>query len=131
MPECVLKQDCGQHTESFRHGLVAIGNVPKTEAQQLFLTSVLCLPPGELNPLLSPTLMSPDSMTGETQELCHVSLVAVYPSLCILDACSMGSAEGITRKHLWHLFSLDTLNSYLARDPTFKELTYKVPTRHR
>lgn len=43
----------------------------------------------------------------------------------------MGSAEGITRKHLWRLFSLDTLNSYLERDPTPWELTYKVPTRHR
>lgn len=75
--------------------------------------------------------MSPDSMPGEKQELCLVSLVAVYPLLSILDICSMGSAEGITRKHLWHLFSLDTLNSYLARDPTDKELTYKVPTRHR
>lgn len=65
------------------------------------------------------------------QELCHVSLVAVYPLLSIMDICSMGSAEGITRKHLWHLFSLDTLNSYLAHDPTLAELTYKVPTRHR
>ncbi|CAH6791790.1 Cfap65 [Phodopus roborovskii] len=71
-----------------------------------------------------------DSEDGKTQELCHVSLVAVYPSLSILDVCSLGSAEGITRKHLWHLFSLDTLNSYLARDPTPRELTYKVPTRH-
>lgn len=70
-------------------------------------------------------------MDGKTQELCQVSLTAVYPLLSILDICSMGSAEGITRKHLWNLFSLDTLNSYLARDPTVKELTYKVPTRHR
>ncbi|KAI4588253.1 hypothetical protein MJG53_002661 [Ovis ammon polii x Ovis aries] len=67
---------------------------------------------------------------GEKQELCHVSLTAVYPLLSILDICSMGSAEGITRKHLWHLFSLDLLNSYLERDPTPWELTYKVPTRH-
>lgn len=77
------------------------------------------------------TLVPPDSVAGETQKLCHVSLVAVYPLLSILDICSMGSAEGITRKHLWHLFSLDTLNSYLSRDPTLTELTYKVPTRHR
>lgn len=55
----------------------------------------------------------------------------MYPLLSILDACSMGSTEGITRQHLWHLFSLDTLNSYLTRDPTPLELTYKVPTRHR
>lgn len=55
----------------------------------------------------------------------------MYPLLSILDVCSMGSAEGITRKHLWRLFSLDRFNSYLERDPTPGELTYKVPTRHR
>uniref|UniRef100_A0A8D0U5J0 Cilia and flagella associated protein 65 n=1 Tax=Sus scrofa TaxID=9823 RepID=A0A8D0U5J0_PIG len=64
------------------------------------------------------------------QELCRVSLMAVYPLLSILDICSMGSAQGITRKHLWRLFSLDLLNSYLERDPTPWELTYEVPTRH-
>lgn len=57
--------------------------------------------------------------------------MAVYPLLSILDVCPVGSAKGITRKHLWRLFSLDTLNSYLERDPTPQELTYEVPTRHR
>ncbi|XP_077011288.1 cilia- and flagella-associated protein 65 isoform X7 [Tamandua tetradactyla] len=71
-----------------------------------------------------------DNKAGEKQELCHVTLSAVYPLLSVLDVCSMGSAEGITRKHLWHLFSLDTLNSYLEREPTPWELTYKAPTRH-
>lgn len=73
----------------------------------------------------------PDNKIGEKQELCRVFLVAVFPLLSILNICSMGSAEGITRRHLWHLFSLDLLNSYLERDPTPQELTYKVPTRHR
>ncbi|XP_071475534.1 cilia- and flagella-associated protein 65 [Marmota flaviventris] len=71
-----------------------------------------------------------DNKVGEKKELCQVSLVAVYPLLSVLDAYSMGSAEGITRKHLWRLFSLDMLNNYLARDPTPGELTYQVPTRH-
>ncbi|XP_017390682.1 cilia- and flagella-associated protein 65 isoform X7 [Cebus imitator] len=71
-----------------------------------------------------------DNEAGEKQELCCVYLVAVYPLLSILDISSMGSAEGITRKHLWRLFSLDLLNSYLEHDPTPGELTYKVPTRH-
>jgi hypothetical protein len=84
-----------------------------------------------VSPLLSPTPTPPDNKVGKQQELCHVSLEAVYPLLSILDGCSMGSAKGITRKHLWRLFSLDMLNSYLARDPTPWELTYKVPTRHR
>lgn len=85
----------------------------------------------EASPLLSSSPLSPDNKAGEKQELCCVSLVAVYPLLSILDVSSMGSAEGITRKHLWRLFSLDLLNSYLERDPTPCELTYKVPTRHR
>lgn len=57
--------------------------------------------------------------------------MAVYPLLSILDACALGGAEGITRKHLRRLFSLDTLNTYLGCDPTPRELTYKVPTQHR
>ncbi|XP_021054197.1 cilia- and flagella-associated protein 65 [Mus pahari] len=80
--------------------------------------------------LLSQRDPPPDNTDGKRRALCRVSLAAAYPLLSVLDICSMGSAEGITRKHLWHLFSLDTLNSYLARDPTVKELTYKVPTRH-
>ncbi|XP_006496055.1 cilia- and flagella-associated protein 65 isoform X4 [Mus musculus] len=80
--------------------------------------------------LLSQRAPPTNSMDGKKKALCHVSLAAAYPLLSVLDICSMGSTEGITRKHLWHLFSLDTLNSYLARDPTAKELTYKVPTRH-
>nr|XP_036872459.1 cilia- and flagella-associated protein 65 isoform X2 [Manis javanica] len=71
-----------------------------------------------------------DNKVGEKQELCCVFLTAVYPLLSILDVHPTGSAEGITRKHLWRLFSLDMLNSYLERDPTPCELTYEVPTRH-
>ncbi|XP_037379967.1 cilia- and flagella-associated protein 65 [Talpa occidentalis] len=71
-----------------------------------------------------------DNKVGEKRELCRVFLVAVYPLLSFLDVCSMGSAEGIPRKQLWRLFSLDMLNSYLKRDPTPWELTYRVPTRH-
>ncbi|KYO24080.1 coiled-coil domain-containing protein 108 isoform A [Alligator mississippiensis] len=41
-----------------------------------------------------------------------------------------GSASGISKLHLWRLFCLDTLNQYLAREPTPVELTYSVPTRH-
>lgn len=84
-----------------------------------------------MRPLLSSILLAPDNKAGKKQELCRVFLMAVYPLLSILDVCSMGSAKGITRKHLWRLFSLDRLNSYLERDPTPSELTYKVPTRHR
>lgn len=73
----------------------------------------------------------PDNSLEEKRELCRVFLTAVYPVLSVLDICSLGSAGGITRRHLWYLFSLDLLNSYLQRDPTPRELIYKVPTRHR
>ena len=120
MPGSTLRQDSAQHIESLRQELAAIvceqGSAPNPTGAEL---SAL------------PTAPPTNSMDGKKKALCHVSLAAAYPLLSVLDICSMGSTEGITRKHLWHLFSLDTLNSYLARDPTAKELTYKVPTRHR
>ncbi|RXM95325.1 Coiled-coil domain-containing protein 108 [Acipenser ruthenus] len=64
------------------------------------------------------------------QALCKVSVEGVYPSLLVSDARSAGSIQGISKLQLWKLFSLDTLNAYLQRDPTPAELTYRVPTRH-
>ncbi|KAL1770997.1 coiled-coil domain-containing protein 108 isoform X1 [Sigmodon hispidus] len=115
---CALELDHSERTmPPHSQDTIYLTAQPKNRSQYLWTISY-CL------------LSHRDSTAGKTQELCHVSLEAVYPLLSILDICSMGSAEGITRKHLWHLFSLDTLNSYLARDPTCSELTYKVPTRH-
>uniref|UniRef100_A0A8C5NP72 Cilia and flagella associated protein 65 n=1 Tax=Junco hyemalis TaxID=40217 RepID=A0A8C5NP72_JUNHY len=62
--------------------------------------------------------------------LCRVVATGVYPILRITDACTTGTARSNTKMHIWKLFSLDTLNEYLERDPTPGELTYKVPTRH-
>uniref|UniRef100_F6XEM4 Cilia and flagella associated protein 65 n=1 Tax=Monodelphis domestica TaxID=13616 RepID=F6XEM4_MONDO len=70
------------------------------------------------------------SAPSKREVICMATMKGVYPTLSILDACGMGSAGGITRQHLWRLFSLETLNSYLERDPTSWELTYRVPTRH-
>ncbi|XP_061465321.1 cilia- and flagella-associated protein 65 isoform X2 [Rhineura floridana] len=67
---------------------------------------------------------------GEKQPVCCVIATGVYPSICITDACGTGSACGISKLHLWRLFSLETLNQYLERDPTPQELTFRVPTRH-
>ncbi|XP_039553133.1 cilia- and flagella-associated protein 65 isoform X1 [Passer montanus] len=64
------------------------------------------------------------------QFLCCIAVTGVYPTLCITDACTIGTARGNSKMHIWKLFSLDTLNEYLERDPTPGELTYKVPTRH-
>ncbi|NXJ73978.1 CFA65 protein, partial [Trogon melanurus] len=70
------------------------------------------------------------SKKEEQQPLCCIIATGVYPALCIADACSAGSASSISKLYLWKLFSLDTLNEYLERDPTPSELTYRVPTRH-
>ncbi|XP_015214914.2 cilia- and flagella-associated protein 65 [Lepisosteus oculatus] len=75
-------------------------------------------------------LTSRGQVMGEAQTLCQVCAEGVYPTLSVCDARSTGSMEGISKLQLWNLFSLDTLNSYLQRDPTPSELIYRVPTRH-
>ncbi|NXM21691.1 CFA65 protein, partial [Ploceus nigricollis] len=64
------------------------------------------------------------------QFLCCIVATGVYPTLRITDACTTGTASSNSKIHIWKLFSLDTLNEFLERDPTPGELTYKVPTRH-
>ncbi|NXN30725.1 CFA65 protein, partial [Nycticryphes semicollaris] len=70
------------------------------------------------------------STKEEQQPLCCIVATGVYPTFCITDACSAGSASGITRLHLWRLFSLDMLNEYLEQDPAPSELNSRIPTRH-
>ncbi|NWX21409.1 CFA65 protein, partial [Aegotheles bennettii] len=70
------------------------------------------------------------STKEEQQPLCCVVATGVYPTLCIADACSEGSASSISKLLLWRLFSLDTLNEYLEQDPTPSQLPCRVPTRH-
>ncbi|XP_032841235.2 cilia- and flagella-associated protein 65 isoform X2 [Tyto alba] len=70
------------------------------------------------------------STKDKQQPLCCIMATGVYPTFCITDACSAGSASGISKLHLWRLFSLDTLNEYLERELAPSELTYRVPTRH-
>ncbi|XP_074451787.1 cilia- and flagella-associated protein 65 isoform X3 [Larus michahellis] len=80
--------------------------------------------------ICTPTATDLVSTKEEQQPLCCIIATGVYPTFCIADACSAGSASGISKLHLWRLFSLDTLNEYLEQDPTPSELTYRVPTRH-
>ncbi|XP_030310179.1 cilia- and flagella-associated protein 65 [Calypte anna] len=80
--------------------------------------------------ICTPTATDLASTKEEQQSLCCIIASGVYPTLCITDACSSGSASGISKLHLWRLFSLDTLNKYLEQDPTPSQLTYRVPTRH-
>ncbi|KAH0621232.1 hypothetical protein JD844_022312 [Phrynosoma platyrhinos] len=81
---------------------------------------------------ISYAISTPKATTplGEKQSVCCVTATGIYPSICITDACGTGSARGISKLHLWRLFSLDTLNQYLEREPTPQELTFRVPTRH-
>uniref|UniRef100_A0A8C5SG10 Cilia and flagella associated protein 65 n=1 Tax=Laticauda laticaudata TaxID=8630 RepID=A0A8C5SG10_LATLA len=67
---------------------------------------------------------------GEKLPVCYVVATGIYPSICIVDACGTGCASGISKLHLWRLFSLERLNQYLEREPTPQELTFRVPTRH-
>ncbi|NWH20758.1 CFA65 protein, partial [Grus americana] len=80
--------------------------------------------------ICTPTATDLASAREEQQPLCCIVATGIYPTICIADACSAGSASGISKLHLWRLFSLDTLNEYLDRDPAPSELTYRVPTRH-
>ncbi|NXW40579.1 CFA65 protein, partial [Nyctiprogne leucopyga] len=80
--------------------------------------------------ICTPTATDLASKKEEQQPLCCITATGIYPTFCITDACSAGSASSISKSHLWRLFSLDTLNEYLEQDPTPRELTYRVPTRH-
>ncbi|XP_053117944.1 cilia- and flagella-associated protein 65 isoform X2 [Hemicordylus capensis] len=79
---------------------------------------------------VSYAISTPKEPLGEKQSICCVMATGIYPSICITDACGTGSACGISKLHLWRLFSLEALNQYLERDPTPQELTFRVPTRH-
>ncbi|XP_061315489.1 cilia- and flagella-associated protein 65 isoform X8 [Pezoporus flaviventris] len=80
--------------------------------------------------LCTPTATDLTRTEEEQQPLCCIVATGVYPTFCITDACSAGSGSGISKLHLWRLFSLDILNKYLKQDPTPSELIYRVPTRH-
>ncbi|XP_048390683.2 cilia- and flagella-associated protein 65 isoform X2 [Stegostoma tigrinum] len=79
--------------------------------------------------ILSAKALEPDE-SEEGKPLCRVIADGVYPMIFISDARCLGSISGISKQQLWRLFSLDTLNEYLQRDPTESELLYQVPTRH-
>nr|XP_014343764.1 PREDICTED: coiled-coil domain-containing protein 108 [Latimeria chalumnae] len=80
--------------------------------------------------ILTPKVLDSSHSTEELQPLCSVSVDGVYPRLCISDARTAGSANGISKLQQWRLFSLEMLNTYLERDPTPLELIHKVPTRY-
>ncbi|XP_019472669.1 cilia- and flagella-associated protein 65 isoform X3 [Meleagris gallopavo] len=80
--------------------------------------------------ICTPAVPDLASTKAEQQLLCCIEATGAHPMFRIADACSAGSASGISRLLLWRLLSLDTLNEYLQRDPAPSELTCSVPTRH-
>ncbi|XP_069472961.1 cilia- and flagella-associated protein 65 [Ambystoma mexicanum] len=80
--------------------------------------------------ILTPEALDLASTISQKELLCQATAQGIFPSFCISDALPECSSNCITRMQLWRLFSLETLNAYLERDPTPAELIYRVPTRH-
>ncbi|XP_055071936.2 cilia- and flagella-associated protein 65 [Misgurnus anguillicaudatus] len=70
------------------------------------------------------------SVWEEPHSVCQIQAECVFPTLEVTDVRSCGSVERLSKFQLWHLFNLDVLNTYLRRDPSPSELTFRVPTRH-
>ncbi|CAL8266013.1 unnamed protein product [Lota lota] len=62
--------------------------------------------------------------------LCELRGEGVFPTMQVADARCGGSVGGLSKRQLWSLFSLDSLNKHLLSCPSPRELTYRKPTRH-
>ncbi|ESO88046.1 hypothetical protein LOTGIDRAFT_219687 [Lottia gigantea] len=80
--------------------------------------------------LLTPKGENSDIVPKEPKHLCHVLTTGVFPTIVVSDARCYGSAVNISKKQLWNLFSLDTLNACLDSDPSAPELMFSMATRH-
>ncbi|XP_074550256.1 cilia- and flagella-associated protein 65 isoform X1 [Halichoeres trimaculatus] len=76
------------------------------------------------------TLSASGTVLSPPQAVCRVLAKGVFPTLKVIDVCSGGRAERLSKVHLWKLFSLDSFNEHLLSDPSPLELTYKTSTRH-
>lgn len=68
-------------------------------------------------------------VSSPPQALCEVFGKGVLPTLHVVDACSGGSVSGLSKIHLWNLFSLDGFNQHLLSPPA--ELSSRNSTGHR
>ncbi|KAK7484650.1 hypothetical protein BaRGS_00024058, partial [Batillaria attramentaria] len=80
--------------------------------------------------LLTPEGNVSDFAAHEQQHLFHILTTGVFPTVAVTDARCSGSLISISKKHLWSLFSLDSLNECLDSDPSAEELMYHTATRH-
>ncbi|KAK9537382.1 hypothetical protein VZT92_005007 [Zoarces viviparus] len=62
--------------------------------------------------------------------VCEVRAEGVFPTLQVIDVCSGGSVDRLSKAYLWELFSLDRLNEHMLANPSPAELTYRTPTMH-
>lgn len=80
--------------------------------------------------LITPEGNVSDFAMYEPQHLFYIMTTGVYPTIAVTDARCAGSLVSISKKHLWNLFSLDSLNECLDADPSAEELMYQTATRH-
>ncbi|XP_044073745.1 cilia- and flagella-associated protein 65 isoform X2 [Siniperca chuatsi] len=76
------------------------------------------------------TLNASGFVSSPPRPVCEVRAKGVFPTLQVIDACSGGSVDKLSKVYLWKLFSLDNLNEHLLSNPSPAELTYRTPTRH-
>ncbi|XP_059896106.1 cilia- and flagella-associated protein 65 isoform X1 [Gadus macrocephalus] len=67
---------------------------------------------------------------GASVLLCELRAEGVLPTLRVADARCGGSVGGLSKRQLWSLFSLDSLNLHLLSCPSPQELTYRKTTQH-
>ena len=70
-------------------------------------------------------------MLGAAALLCELRAEGVFPTLQVADARCGGSVGGLSKKQLWSLFSLDSLNSHLLSRSSPQDLSYRKPGRTR
>jgi hypothetical protein len=63
------------------------------------------------------------------EPLCSMIASCVYPKLSVVDVKAVGPASNLSKDYLWHLFSIDTLNSSMNCEPNSDELIYSIATR--
>ncbi|XP_045910743.1 cilia- and flagella-associated protein 65 isoform X2 [Micropterus dolomieu] len=76
------------------------------------------------------TLNASGFVSSPPQAVCEVRAKGVFPTLQVIDVCSSGSVDRLSKVHLWKLLSLDSLNEHLLSNPSPAELTYRTPTKH-
>ncbi|KAK2906267.1 cilia- and flagella-associated protein 65 [Channa argus] len=116
---CALRLDCERGTIPSQCTMLLRSTArPERRAQYLWTISYQ-------------TLNSSGLVSSTPQAVCEVRAKGVFPTLQVIDVCSSGSADRLSKDHLWKLFSLDGLNEHLLSNPSSSEFTYKNCTRHR